>query len=54
MRLPQIIIIALYSMNLGINLVKNGEQRTGNYSFFTALIAVAINIALLRWGGFFG
>lgn len=53
MGIPQIIIIIIYGLNLGINLAKNGEPRESNYSFGIALVATAIEAGLLYWGGFF-
>ena len=53
MKAPQIIYICLMVMNVTINLVKHGEPKDGNYNIFTAMIGVAIEYGLLRWGGFF-
>jgi hypothetical protein len=53
MRIPQILIIALYTLSLGICLAKDGEPRDGTYNFGSALIATAIIFAILIWGGFF-
>jgi hypothetical protein len=53
MRIPQILIIALYTLSLGIHLAKDGEPRDGTYSFLSAFIATAIAFAILIWGGFF-
>ncbi len=50
---PQLIIICIYSMGIGMHLVKNGEPKEGNYSFFANLIATAISAGILWWGGFF-
>ena len=54
MKTPQIIMIALLGMGLGMNLVKNGEPREGTYSFPIQLVSTLIEIGLLIWGGFFG
>lgn len=54
MGVPQIIVIVLYALGIGIAMCKHGEARTDKYNFFTALISTAINIGLLWWGGFFG
>ena len=48
---PQIIVIVLYVFSLGISAAKHGERRE-NYNFWTTLIAVLIEVALLSWGGF--
>lgn len=54
MKAPQIIMIIIMAMNLGINLVKNGEPKDETYSFPVSLISIVINVGLLIWGGFFG
>ena len=54
MKAPQIIIIALFALSLGANLMVHGQPKTGKYNFWTALLAAAIKIAVLWWGGFFG
>lgn len=54
MRIPQIIMIALLGMGLGMHMVKNGEPREGVYSFPIQLVSTLIEVGLLVWGGFFG
>ena len=54
MKIPQIIMIFLWSMGLGIALVKDGEPRGDKYSFGMTFIATVMEIAILWWGGFFG
>ena len=44
---PQLIIICIYSIGVGIHLVKNGEPKEGSYSFFANLIATAISVGIL-------
>lgn len=51
--IPQIIILIMFAMNLGIELAKHGEPREGKHNAVGGLIGVAINLALLWWGGFF-
>lgn len=51
--IPQIIMCILYITNLGIYAIQHGEPREGNYNFWVGLIATGINVALLKWGGFF-
>ena len=53
MRAPQIIIIVMYALGIGIALSKHGEQRNDKYNFFVTLISTAIELSLLWWGGFF-
>ena len=52
--IPQIIMLFLLAMSLGIDLAKNGEPREGEHKAASGLIAVAIQLILLWWGGFFG
>lgn len=53
MGVPQIIMIAMFAISLGISLAKHGEYRGDKYNFFTSLISVAIEAGILYWGGFF-
>ena len=53
MKAPQIIMIIIMAMNLGINLVKNGEPKNETYSFPLSLVSAVVNVGLLIWGGFF-
>ena len=47
-------MIVILAMELGISLVKHGEPKeNNNYSFPITLLSTAINVALLKWGGFF-
>jgi len=50
--LPQIILLLLAACGVGIVLAKNGEPRP-NYSFFSYSLAIAVELGLLYWGGFF-
>ena len=50
---PQIIMIALYVMSLGLCAVKHNKPREDKYNFWAALIGTAINITILKCGGFF-
>ncbi|WP_161627586.1 hypothetical protein [Metaclostridioides mangenotii] len=53
LKAPQIILIAIYMLSLGISMARHGEEKKGKESFFTSTIAAAIQIGLLYWGGFF-
>lgn len=48
---PQAILLALYIMSLVINCVKDGKQSTTHW--WASAIAIAIELVLLAWGGFF-
>lgn len=51
---PQIIVLVIYIISLGIHMAKHGEPQNTKYNFWVGLFSTAINIALLWWGGFFG
>lgn len=50
---PQLVMLALVFASLGIAAAEHGKPKTGTHSFWITLIAIAINLAILRWGGFF-
>lgn len=52
MRAPQIIIIVIMALSVTVNAVKHGEQKTDRYHVGFTLIAIAIEAAVLWWGGF--
>jgi hypothetical protein len=49
---PQIIVIVLLALILGMALAKDGKPK-GNWSFFGQLFGAVIHVGLLYWGGFF-
>lgn len=51
--IPQIIIIAIVLINLGIQLALHGEDYCGKHNFWSALLAAAIELFILYKGGFF-
>lgn len=53
MRLPQILLIGLYAMSLGISMSDHGKPKTGKENFGYSLIGVILTLGLLYWGGFF-
>lgn len=53
LHMPQIIYLFLVVLTLGVELTRHGEPRTGNHSFFIALLSAFIAVGLLYWGGFF-
>lgn len=56
---PQIIVIVLWAIALGICVAKDGQPKTAldgsaeKYSFVLQLVRTAIWAPLLWWGGFF-
>lgn len=53
MKIPVIILLVLWSINLLIMANKHGQKREGKHSFWVALIGVAIQSGLLYWAGLF-
>lgn len=53
MGVPQIAIIVLYALSLGMSMAQHGKPRTGKHDFWGSLITTIIMLAILRWGGFF-
>ena len=51
--IPQILIIFLWALGIGIEAAKHGQPKTGNHNFITQLIAVGISFTILYFGGFF-
>ena len=54
MKTPQIIIITLLAMGVGIDLVKHGEPKTGSHNVWITIADAVLTLSLLKWGGFFG
>lgn len=52
MGIPQIIILVLFALGLGITLAKDGEIQ--RFSFVSSLFGSAVQLSILYWGGFFG
>lgn len=42
-----IIYLFFCAMGLGMNLVKHGEQKEGEYNFWTSLIATIISVGII-------
>lgn len=53
MKIPEIILITIYAIQLLLVANKHGQEITGKYNFWTRLIAVFISINLLYWAGLF-
>ena len=51
--LPQIIVLILLGMGLGMDLISHGKPRDTQYNIWASLIATTITLGLLYWGGFF-
>jgi hypothetical protein len=49
---PQIIVMIILVLGLGISMEKHGKDRTGKENFLIQLISTIIMAILLWWGGF--
>ena len=50
---PQIILIVLTCLSMGISLQKHGDPERGTYNAWGNAIGCLITFSLLWWGGFF-
>lgn len=53
MGIPQIIIIVMHALKIGIHMAKQGEPTGDKYDVVVSSISTGITIAVLYWGGFF-
>lgn len=51
--LPQIVMLALLFIGIGIGLSDHGKPKTGENSFWSVLIGQVLLFSILWWGGFF-
>lgn len=51
--IPQLIILGLGAIGLGMSIAKHGKPKEGNYSAGTSLFALSVIWGLYYWGGFF-
>lgn len=54
MKAPQIIMIVLWSLNMGMALNDKYNNKISTSDFIAKAMAVATYIGILWWGGFFG
>lgn len=52
LEIPQLIVVALLSANLGLSLARDGEQVENDFA--STLLATVIFVVVLTFGGFFG
>lgn len=52
MGIPQIIMVVMMAMSVGLYLGKHGQQKKEKYNVWVAILTAAIEFALLWWGGF--
>ena len=53
MHAPQIIVLVLYSITIGIEMAQHGETYVTKHNVFITMIGVVMMLGLLWWGGFF-
>lgn len=56
MRIPQLIVIVIAAVGIGVDLTRHGELKTGinaKYNIWTTILAQGILFTLLYFGGFF-
>jgi hypothetical protein len=53
MGFPQVVIIVIYVLSLGISLANHGKPREGKVNFWVALVTVVFIFLILNGGGFF-
>ena len=51
---PQVIVIILMALGLGLEMANHGKPRTGKSNAIIHLISSGVTAGLLYWGGFFG
>tara|TARA_R100000951_G_scaffold99590_2_gene90008 strand:- start:45 stop:221 length:177 start_codon:yes stop_codon:yes gene_type:complete len=50
--IPQIIMMTMIAIGVGIHLAKHGEQINMKYNFFFKLVSATISVWILYEGGF--
>ena len=53
MHTPQILLIVIMAIELGLVWAKHGQPRNEKYNVFINLAGTAVFVSLLIWGGFF-
>ena len=54
MKIAKVILICIYGAGLLISAHEHGKYKTRKHNFWETLIATAVEVGLLWWGGFFG
>ena len=53
MGIPQVIVIGIMGLGLGVAAAKHDKPREGKHNVVMTLFALAVEGGLLYWGGFF-
>jgi LPXTG-motif cell wall-anchored protein len=51
--IPQLILIVLWSLNLGLMINDHGKPKTGNQNAWVTVVAIIVTGTILYFGGFF-
>jgi hypothetical protein len=52
MNAPQIVMIVILALGVGISMEQHGRPKTGTENCVITIIATGIMVALMYWGGF--
>lgn len=52
MSAPQVVLVAVFALGVGIAIADHGKPKTGTNNAWATIIGTAITAALLWWGGF--
>ena len=50
--IPQVVMLVICLLNVVMSAIHHGEEQEP-YNVWTTLVGIAINLAILKWGGFF-
>lgn len=50
--IPQVVMLVVCLINFVTSAVHHGEDQ-GPYNVWITMVGIAINLAILKWGGFF-
>ena len=53
MEIPQILVIVIFSLGLGISMNEHGKPKEGTNNAWFSIASFVITMGLLWWGGFF-
>jgi hypothetical protein len=51
--IPQMILLSLVFISVGVSIIKSGQPKTGRHSLLDNIIGWVLIITLLYWAGFF-
>jgi len=51
--IPQLTLLAIYAMSLGMAISKHGEEKIEKNNAWHTVLATILILSILNWGGFF-